>query len=184
MDVDRPEVIDYIDKNGDGFLEVKEVLSFLNLLNFLNTQGEKGWEKIDFGVNVLVLRPSHNYTDKGTKAKECSVCHSSRAEFYSKVVLEVPEEGGGVRTFSLDKDILVGIHPIPVSSDFYLLGESRISKKDIEELFYVVRKIGYKWLDIVGFLFILAGVMFVGLHGFIRIMTIGVRRRRKKEEKR
>lgn len=178
MDMDNPDVMAAIDRNGDGRLEVGECLQFLKLLNFLNSKRGKKWERIDFGVNVLVLRPSHNYTDKDTKTKECTVCHSSRAEFYSKVVLEIPEPGGTIRTVKVDREILVGIHPIPVTSDFYLLGESRISKKDIAELFYVVRKIGYKWLDIIGAFFVLGAVAFVALHGFLRLLTLRLRRRR------
>jgi len=177
MDVDSPDLLATIDRNGDGMLEVREVLDFLKLLNFLNEKKGKRWQRIDFGVNVLVLRPSHNYTDKGTGAKKCAVCHSSRAAFYSKVVLELPEKLG-VRMVEVDKEILVGIHPIPVTGDFYLLGESRISKKDIAELFYIVRKIGYKWLDIIGVFFIFGSVAFVALHSFLRILTIRARKRR------
>jgi len=184
MDVDNPDVMAAIDRNGDGRLEVGECLQFLKLLNFLNSKRGKKWKRIDFGVNVLVLRPSHNYTDKGTKAKECAVCHSSRAEFYSKVVLEIPEPGGTISTAKVDREILVGIHPIPVTSDFYLLGESRISKKDIAELVYVVRKIGYKWLDIIGVFFVLGAVAFVVLHGFLRLLTLRLRRHRQSRERR
>lgn len=167
-----------LDKNGNGRLETREVLSFLKLLNA--RRGER-WKRIELGVNVLVLRPSHNFTDRGTRAKDCAICHSSRAEFYSKLVLEIPEPGGAVRTMPVEREILVGIHPIPVTSDFYLLGESRISKKDIEEFLYVVRKIGYKWLDVIGLLFVLGAMGFVCLHGLIRALTVRLRIHRRGE---
>mgnify|MGYP000244580940 CR=1 FL=1 len=167
-----PDLVKMLDSDGNGFLEDREVLSFLKSMR------QKGREVVELGVRVLVLKPSHNYTDKGTKAKDCSLCHSSRAEFYSKLIMEIPTPGAGIRTLPLDKNILVGIHPIPVTSDFYLLGESRISRRDIADLMYVVRKIGYKWLDIIGFLFLLGGLSFVGLHGLVRILTIGMRKKR------
>jgi hypothetical protein len=96
--------------------------------------------------------------------------------------MEIPELGGSIRTLPMDKTILAGIHTIPVTSDFYLLGESRISRRDISDLFFVVRKIGYKWLDVLGIVFILAGLGFVGLHVFLRIVTIQTRRKKRRKE--
>ncbi len=177
LGMEKPDLVKLLDGDGNGFLENREVLFFLRSMQ-QRSQGEK----IEFGVRVLVMKPSHNYTDKGTKAKDCSLCHSSRAEFYAKLIMEIPEPpGGGIRTLPLDKSILVGIHAIPVTSDFYLLGEGRISKRDIADLIYVVRKIGYKWLDVIGILFLLAGLSFVGLHGMLRIVTRGMRKRRRQK---
>jgi len=176
LKMEKPDLPKLLDKDGNGFLSDREVLSFLNVLKEKAPQ-----QAIELGVRVLVLKPSHNYTDKGTTAKDCSLCHSSRAEFYSALIMEIPESGGGIRTLPMDKSILAGIHTIPVTSDFYLLGESRISKRDIADLMFVVRKIGYKWLDVIGILFILAGLGFVVVHGGIRFITIGLRRQRRKK---
>jgi predicted CXXCH cytochrome family protein len=173
LKMEKPDLSKLLDSDGNGFLSDHEALSFLNLL-----KGKAPQQTIELGVRVLVLKPSHNYTDRGTKAKDCSLCHSSRAEFYSKLIMEIPESGGSVRTLPMDKSILAGMYPI---SDIYLLGESRISKRDITDLLFVVRKIGYKWLDVIGILFILAGVGFVVIHGGIRLITIGLRRQRRKK---
>jgi predicted CXXCH cytochrome family protein len=179
-----PDLAEILDGDGNGLLSDAEVLSFLKTLRSRSTQ------RIELGLNVVVLRPSHNYTDKGTKAKDCAVCHSSQAGFYSALVLEFPEEGGGSQTMPVEKSILVGMHPVPVTSNFYVLGEGKFSKRDVEELrdkiferdigdlFFVIRKIGYKWLDVIGVLFLLGGLGFVGLHSTIRILTIGLRRKR------
>jgi predicted CXXCH cytochrome family protein len=176
LKMEQPDLPKLLDNDSNGFLSDREVLSFLNVLK------EKAPEEtIELGVRVLVLQPSHNYTDKGIKAKDCSLCHSSSAGFYSKLIMEIPESGGSIRTLPMDKSILAGIHAIPVTSDFYLLGESRISKRDITDLLFVVRKIGYKWLDVIGILFILAGLGFVAVHGGIRLITIGLRRHRRKK---
>jgi predicted CXXCH cytochrome family protein len=177
LDMKKPDLVKLLDSDSNGFLEDREVLSFLNLLKEKTPQ-----QTIELGVRVLVLQPSHNYTDKGTKAKNCSLCHSSRAEFYSKLIMEIPDSGGGIRTLPMDKSILAGIHTIPVTSDFYLLGESRISERDIADLMFVVRKIGYKWLDVLGILFILGGLGFVSLHAFLRIVTIRTRRKKRLKE--
>jgi predicted CXXCH cytochrome family protein len=174
LDVQQPDLIKLLDSDSNGFLEDREVLTFLTSLKKKSSR-----EDIKLGVRVMVLKPSHNYTDKGTKAKDCSLCHSSRAEFYSKLIMEVPESGGGIRTLPMDKSILVGMYPI---SDIYLLGESRISKRDIADLLFVVRKIGYKWLDVLGILFILGGLGFVSLHAFLRIVTIQTRRKKRRKE--
>jgi predicted CXXCH cytochrome family protein len=174
LDVKKPDLVKLLDSDRNGFLEDREVLSFLTVL-----KGKSPREDIDLGVRVLVLKPSHNYTDKGTKAKDCSLCHSSRAEFYSKLIMEIPEIGGAIKTLPMDKSILVGIYPI---SDIYLLGESRISKRDVADLLFIVRKIGYKWLDVLGILFILGGLGFVSLHAFLRIVTIQTRRKKRRKE--
>lgn len=179
LDMEQPDLAKLLDRDGNAFLDDREVLSFLRRLGEKEPKGT-----IELGVRVLVLKPSHNYTDKGTKAKDCSLCHSSQAEFYSKLIMEIPEQGGGIRTLPIDKSILVGIHSIPVTSDFYLLGESKISRRDISDMLFIVRKIGYKWLDVIGILFILGGLGFVGFHGVVRILTVGLRKKkRNKEEK-
>ena len=186
LDMERPDLGKLLDRDKNGFLEDREVLSFLKSLDelsFLKSLGEKDrMDKVELGVRVLVLKPSHNYTDMGTKAKDCTLCHSTQAPFYKKLIMEIPEQGGSIRTLPLDKSILVGIHPIPVTSDFYLLGESKISKRDISDILFVVRKIGYKWLDVVGILFILGGLFFFLLHGSVRILTVGMRKKRRNKE--
>ncbi|MBN1255594.1 MAG: hypothetical protein JXA50_10010 [Deltaproteobacteria bacterium] len=171
LDVQQPDLTKLLDSDSNGFLEDREVLTFLTAL-----KEKSPGEEIKLGVRILVLNPSHNYTDKGTKAKDCSLCHSSGAGFYSKLIMEIPESEGGIRTLPMDKSILAGMYRI---SDIYLLGEGKISKRDIADLMFAVRKIGYKWLDVIGILFILGGLGFVGVHTFLRIITIGTRRKRR-----
>jgi predicted CXXCH cytochrome family protein len=173
LGMERPDLGKLLDSDGNGFLEDREVLAFLQLLKERSPR-----ETIELGVRVLVLKPSHNFTDKGTKAKDCAICHSSGAKFYSKLIMEIPESGGGVRTLPMGRSILAGIHAIPVTSGFYLLGEDRLAKRDVADLLFIVRKIGYKWLDVIGVLFILGSVGFVSLHAFLRIVTIKMRKRR------
>jgi predicted CXXCH cytochrome family protein len=172
LGMEGPDLGKLIDRDGNGFLEDREVLVFLQLLKERSPR-----KNIELGVRVLVLKPSHNYT-KGTTAKDCSLCHSSQAGFYSKLIMEIPEYGGGIRTLRMDKSILAGIHAISATGSFYLLGEGRLTKRDIVDFLFMVRKIGYKWLDVIGILFILGGLGFVGVHTFLRVITIKMRKRR------
>jgi hypothetical protein len=171
LGMERPDLGKLLDRDGDGFLGDREILSFLTLLKERSPR-----KNIALGVKVLVLKPSHNLTDKGTKAKDCAICHSSGAKFYSRLIMEIPESGGGIRTLPMGKSILAGIHAIPVTSGFYLLGGDRLAKRDIADLLFILKTIGYKWLDLIGILFILGGVGFVGLHAFLRIVTIKMRK--------
>jgi predicted CXXCH cytochrome family protein len=170
LGMQRVDLGKLMDSDGNAFLDDREVLSFLNFLKERNPR-----ENIDLGLKVLVLKPSHNLTDKGTKARDCAICHSSGAKFYATLIMEIPESGGSIKTLPMGKSILGGIHAIPVTSGFYLLGGDRLAKRDIADLFFILRTIGYKWLDLIGILFILGGVGFVGLHAFIRIITIKMR---------
>ncbi len=172
----KVDIAKYIEKNGNGRVDAFELASFLKELN-MHKDKLPDIRQIDMGVRLVVLKPVHNFTDRGLKAKNCTICHSSSAPFYSKVLLEIPESGGAVQTMPLDRSVLTGAHGLSGTGDFYLLGEHRISKADIEQLWYVVKKIGYKWLDIIGVLILLGGFGFAGLHTLFRIFTIGNRRK-------
>ncbi len=174
-DVDIAKVIDRV---GAGRISAFELGSFLDKLN-KNITRTKDLKYIDMGVYLVVLKPEHNFTDKGLKAKECVVCHSANASFYSKVLLEIPQKSGGIQTLPLDKSVLTGIHGISGVSDFYLLGEHRLTKEDIQELWATVKSIGYRWIDIIGVVIVLGGFGFVCLHTLFRILTRKNRQRPK-----
>jgi hypothetical protein len=73
-------------------------------------------------------------------------------------------------------------------SDFYPIGSDRFTLLNLKELISekepgrfesVLFKIGWRWLDIVGYIFLVGAILFVGLHGVLRILTL---KWRKKEE--
>ncbi len=178
----KVDIAEYINKAHSGRVSAFELAAFLKDLN-KNVKKTKYLKYIDVGVHLIVLKPVHNFTDKGLKAKDCIVCHSANASFYSKVLLEIPQRDGGIQTLPLDKSVLTGAHGISGVSDFYLLGEHRLTKKDIEDLWYTIKSIGYRWIDIIGVMIILGGLGFVGLHSLFRILTIKNRRKSRKHDK-
>ncbi len=178
----KVDIAEYINKGQPGRVSAFELAAFLKDLN-KNIKQAPDLKYIDVGVHLIVLKPVHNFTDKGLKAKECVVCHSADASFYSKVLLEIPQLNGGVQTLPLDKSVLTGVHGISGVSDFYLLGEHRLTKQDLEDLWYTIKSIGYRWIDIIGMVIVLGGLGFVGLHTLFRIITMKNRRRRGKHDR-
>ncbi len=167
---DNPDIAHYIHKGPAGQVSAYELSSFLEKLNN-HIKRVNNLKYIDVGVHLIVLKPVHNFTDKGIKAKQCTVCHSANASFYSSVLLEIPQVDGGVQTLPLDRSVLTGVHGISGTSDFYLLGEHRMTARDLEELWYTVKSIGFRWIDIIGAMIVLGGFGFVGLHTLFRILT-------------
>ncbi len=172
----KVDISKYIEKNQNGRVSAFELASFLKELNVNKSRlADLDLKEVCMGVRLVVLKPVHNFTDKGLKAQDCTICHSANAPFYSKVLLEIPEASGGIRTLPLDRTVLTGAHGVVGTSDFYLLGEHRLTKQDLEQLWYTIKSIGYRWLDILGVLILLGGFAFAGLHTFFRILTIGNR---------
>jgi len=101
-----------LDQDGNGRLSPAEISSFLRRLR------EKGIPEASLDVRILVLRPTHNFTDKGEQTRDCSLCHSENAAFYSKLVLGVPEKGGDFRTVPVDRDIFLLHGPGGLSEGF------------------------------------------------------------------
>ena len=118
-----------------------------------------------------MLRPTHNFTDKGEQTRDCSLCHSENARFYSKLVLEVPEKEGDFRTIPVDRQIFLLHGPGGLSEDFYLLGESKIRRKDLRDILEMVRQIGFKWIDLIGILLVLSSLVAVSLHALLMFFT-------------
>ena len=122
-------------------------------------------------MRILVLRPTHNFTDKGEQTRDCSLCHSENARFYSKLVLEVPEKEGASITIPVERQIFLLHGPGGLSEDFYLLGESKIHKKDLRDVIEIVKQIGFKWIDLFGILLVLSSLVAVSLHALVMFFT-------------
>jgi len=154
-----------LDHDGNGKLSPAEIGSFLARLR------ENGIPEAALDVRILVLRPAHNFTDKGEETRDCSLCHSQNAKFYSKLVLEVPEEGGDFITIPVERQIFL-LHGLGgLSEDFYLLGEAKIRKKDLRDILGMVQRIGFKWIDLVGILLVLSCLVAVSLHALLMFFT-------------
>jgi predicted CXXCH cytochrome family protein len=178
------DIVKAIDRDNNKVLDEREMTFFLRSLNDTKKLKKNGFERVDVGVNLLALRPFHNFTEKMKKAKDCSLCHSSEAEGLASVVLHLPGPGGKTIEAPVTKEALLVFLPPPGVSNFYLLGGKKLSRADLKLLwrepsFKTATKLGYKLVESLGFLFLLGAVAFVGLHGSLRAMTRRIRRQRK-----
>lgn len=164
------EIIGMLDKDGNGRLSDAEIRAFMERLR------KNGFPDAVLDVRILVLNPTHNFSSRGEQAKDCTLCHSEDAKFYSKLVLELPEKDGGFRTIPVEKGILVRRGQRPYMGDFYILGESKISKDDLSELAAAARRIGFKWIDLLGTAVVLFSIAAVTLHGMLMFGSRKLRR--------
>ncbi len=125
----------------------------------------------------LVMQPSHDFTSKGEQTKDCSLCHSSDASFYSKILLEIPEKDGGFRTLPVERAVLARFGQRPFFDDLYLLGESKIQRADLEEVAAALKRIGFKWIDLLGTLMVFSCLASISFHAMLMFLTRKLRRR-------
>jgi predicted CXXCH cytochrome family protein len=164
-DPGKEKLVGTMDQDGNGRLSPEEIGAFLRRLR------ENGIPEAALDVSILVLRPTHNFTDKGEQTRDCSLCHSENARFYSKLVLEVPEKEGASITIPVERQIFLLHGPGGLSEDFYLLGESKIHKKDLRDVIEIVKQIGFKWIDLIGILLVLSSLVAVSLHALVMFTT-------------
>lgn len=175
-DKENSRIIEALDKDGNGKLSPEEIQDALAKIR------ASGITDASLKFRILVLRPAHNFTDRGEQTRDCSLCHSEKAKFYSKVVMEIPEKDGEFRTIPVDKRILASPDYRLLRGDFYLLGESKLRKKDLDELLAMVRRIGFKWIDLIGACIVAFWLCVVCLHAAVMFMTRKLRRVRRAEE--
>ncbi|RLA86365.1 MAG: hypothetical protein DRG31_00395 [Deltaproteobacteria bacterium] len=160
-----------IDLNGDGFVDFSELRGLLQGLR------EAGF-KPTLEAEVSVSEPSHKF-GINEKWEDCLRCHSPKGLLQRNPILVSPSRRGTV---------LLETEPKVVTSlsDFYPVGSDRFSYDDLRELFSqreegkfneVVSRIGWKWLDILGYIFVIGALAFVALHGGLRLLTLKWRRR-------
>jgi thiosulfate reductase cytochrome b subunit len=171
IDAEKGGLLETLDPEGKGRISPQAIASFLEKVR----QG--GIPKASLEVRILVLRPTHNFTDKGAQTRDCSLCHSENARFYSKLVLELPEKDGDFRTIPVDRKIFLLSSPAGLVENFYLLGESKIRKKDLQDILDAVEQIGSKWIDVLGALLVLFSLVVVSLHAMLMFFTRRLRER-------
>lgn len=167
----KNDLAETMDQDGDGRLSAAELHSFMKRVQ------EKGIPDAALEVRILVLGPTHDFSSRGEQTRNCTLCHSRDAKFYSLVLLDIPDKGGGFRSFPLEREFLVQRGQRPFMGDFYLLGESKIHRKDLEDVVTAVKKIGLKWIDLVGVFIILCAVAGVFFHSLIMFLTRKLRQR-------
>ena len=158
-------LIKTLDPSGDGVVSAPEIRSFLEKMR----KGGLTWVSLRF--RILVVKPSHIFTSRAEKSRNCSLCHSKNAEFYSTLLLRVPEPGGSFVTIPVAPDIMVGAPDQSLVADFYMLGEVKTPIGDSQGLFSIVSGPGTKWIDSLGFFAVVFSLIAVCLHWALVFLT-------------
>jgi len=159
------------DSNDDGFVSYEEFKKYLSKVK------EKG-AQVKIEAELLPLNSFHNYVVR-EEAKDCLTCHSPRL-LTKKPILLLSDE----RPLEADPSILTRLfHFYPIGSDrFTLLNlKELVSEKEPGRFENILFKIGWRWLDLLGYIFIIGAILFVGLHGILRILTLKWRKKHKEE---
>ncbi|GAQ94059.1 doubled CXXCH domain-containing protein [Thermodesulfovibrio aggregans] len=143
-----------IDYNNDETVQQDE------LWKFMSTVKAKSKANLSGRIDVLNPNDAHKIESKEKSIKDCSYCHSSGAQFKSK--LEINQEGTKPIKLELDRKALNSAYAIPNIKDFYVLGLTKI-----------------KILDILFFVALLGGIAVPVGHITLRILTAPIRRKRK-----
>ena len=151
-------LIKTLNPSGDGVASAHEIRSFLEKMR----KGGLTWASLRF--RILVVKPSHIFTSRVERSRNCSLCHSRNAEFYSTLLLRVPEPGGSFVTIPVATDIMVGAPDRSLTADFYILGEAKAPIVDSRGLFSIANEPGSKRIDSLGFFAVMFSLVAVCLH--------------------
>jgi hypothetical protein len=138
---------------------------------------KKTGEDIFIDAEIIVTKVHHDYSVTRLKEKDCVTCHSAQAHFYHSVYFVLPEKERHV--YVPVKGTLLSSYPIGMTIDFYLLGEEKITKKD---LFTLLGKgapghspnwksLGFKLIDLGGMLLLIFALLALLVHGLLRILV-------------
>lgn len=158
-----------IDADGDNAVVSQELSDF-----FLDLQ-RKFQEELFIGSSIIVTKVHHDYSEKATKHRACTTCHSSRAPFYDSMYLILPDAED--QLYIPVKGTILGAAPISVFTDLSLLGEERATLDDVKMLLGFrdkdrsghAQELGFKWIDILGIAVCAVILIFIMLHIIARI---------------
>jgi hypothetical protein len=159
-----------IDVNRDERIVPSEIIPFFEALE-RNTKGTVGIEG-----SIVVTDIHHDYSQVQKRDKVCTTCHSNDAPFYQSMYLVVPEMEG--LFYMPVKGTVLAAMPSSIALNFFLLGETKARWSDIRAVVgargdargELVRELGFKWIDIVGFFLSLAVLFFVCIHIVLRVV--------------
>jgi predicted CXXCH cytochrome family protein len=134
-------------------------------------------ENIFIGAEIIVTKVHHDYSVTRLKEKECITCHSAQAHFYNSMYLNLP--GKEKHIYVPVKGTLLSSYPIGMAIDFYLVGEEKITKKDIYAFFGKAvlgqptdwKSLGFKWIDFSGVILMILVLLVLLAHGLLRILV-------------
>lgn len=162
-----------MDPNGDGTVDYGELRG---LMAALREKGRNPRLRAEMGVF-----DSLHYYGVEESWKDCLRCHSPKGLYRHGALLVVSPDSGRPIVSKADPRIVTTV------ADFYPVGSDPFSYGDLRDLFgekeegrfnLVVSRIGWKWLDILGYIFLLGAVAFVAIHGALRLLTLRWRHHR------
>ena len=166
-------------KTGIGKILAKErsnEISGADLTYLVDTLRQKGYPHAGLKARILVINPTHNFTDRAEHTRDCTLCHSKDARFYSEILLSIPETGGGIRTFRMGKGILARLSQQPYMRNIYLLGGPKITRADLNKVLAILEQIGFKWIDIIGIAMVGFSLLIISFHATVMFFTRRYRR--------
>lgn len=165
IETEKERSVHTLDADGNAKLSATEIAAFIKQIRANGIPGAS------LQAKILALKSTHNFTDRGYRTRDCGLCHSRNATFYSKLFLEIPEKGGDWTKLPVDTDILAASRHDVFVEPLYLIGESKISRKDLEDVVAVIRRIGFKWVDLIGCFILVATAGAVLFHMFLMLLT-------------
>lgn len=138
---------------------------------------KKTGEDIFIDAEIIVTKVHHDYSVTRLKEKDCVTCHSAQAHFYNSMYFVLPEKERHV--YVPVKGTLLSSYPIGMAIDFYLLGEEKITKKDLYTLFGKGapgqsadwKSLGFKLIDLGGVLLLILALLTLLVHALLRILV-------------
>jgi thiosulfate reductase cytochrome b subunit len=161
----KDSLIKALDPNGDGVVSAPEMRSFVEKMR------KGGLRSASLRFRILVVKPSHIFTARAEKTRNCALCHSKNAEFYSNLSLRVPQPDGSFITIPVANDIMGEPPDKSLMADFYMLGETKTAGEGLPSLFPIVKGIGFRLIDSLGFLGLIICLTAVCAHWILVFLT-------------
>jgi len=130
-----------------------------NVYQELNKREEK--VKMSGTVGLKDSHNAHYLVPKGQAVRQCDLCHTANAQFFTTISLAVKGNDGRELLYQVDEAALGSLFVMLPLNQFYAVGSMR------QQAF-----------DIMGAIMIMGGLAVPVLHGTIRLLTARVRRAR------
>ncbi|MBL7115714.1 MAG: hypothetical protein ISS35_08095 [Kiritimatiellae bacterium] len=155
LETDHDAFAELIDRDGDTIISMSEMA---HLVKRIKTAGVSG----TFHGEVLVdLVPDVHKIERGGASRDCNNCHHPESSNFDNVYITLNHADGSIDRHRLSREVLGSYYV----NHFYVMGSTRVR---------VLDKIGG------GLLFV--GLLGVGFHCALRLFTMNLRRRLRKEE--
>lgn len=164
------EPLKFIEESGHGPITQEQIARLFADLR-------KRDDKIFIDASIIVTKVHHDYSVTRLKERECVTCHSRNAAFYDSLFFTLPAKDT-VRYVPV-KETPLSVYPLATAVDIFLLGEEKITMADVRALLGAANQgvipyaaqLGYKWVDLLGFILMAAVILGVLLHLVLRAVA-------------